>query len=83
MDYSNYLKTLYDYEKNQVGTEEKSILLKLINNVDFSAQIGSYLKIERQEPARRYINCLQIIGTQTPLRKEGIDIKGNEKIPTH
>ena len=38
MDYSNYLKTLYDYEKKQVGTEEESMLLKVINNVDFSAR---------------------------------------------
>ena len=45
MDYTNYLSTLYDYERKDVGSEEKSILFKVINNVDLSAQIGSYLKL--------------------------------------
>ena len=49
MDYSNYLSILYDYEKKEVRSEEKSILFKVINSVDLSAQIGSYLKLRDKD----------------------------------
>ncbi len=68
MDYSNYFATLYDYKRKEVGTEEKSILFKVINNVDLSAQIGSYLKLrdkmEIGDTSSIYIIYLKITRVQ-------------------
>ena len=79
MDYSNYLKTLYDYEKNQVGTEEKSILLKLINNVDFSAQIGSYLKLRDKNQLGDTSTVSRLLGLKLLSEKKGLILRGMRK----
>ena len=79
MDYSNYLKTLYDYEKNQVGTEEKSILLKLINNVDFSAQIGSYLKLRDKNQLGDTSTVSRLLGLKLLTEKKGLILRGMRK----
>ena len=80
MDYTNYLSILYDYEKKDVGSEEKSILFKVINSVDLSAQNRILFEIKRQESDRWYFSYVKITGTQTSFRKKGIDIKGHKKI---
>ena len=79
MDYSNYLKTLYDYEKNQVGKEEKSILLKLINNVDFSAQIGSYLKLRDKNQLGDTSTVSRLLGLKLLSEKKGLILRGMRK----
>lgn len=79
MDYSNYLKTLYDYEKNQVGTEEKSMLLKLINNVDFSAQIGSYLKLRDKNQLGDTSTVSRLLGLKLLTEKKGLILRGMRK----
>ena len=50
MDYSNYFAIVYDYKRKEIGTDERSILLKVINNVDLSSQIGSYFKLRDKNP---------------------------------
>lgn len=79
MDYSNYLKTLYDYEKKQVGTEEKSILLKVINNVDFSAQIGSYLKLRDKNQLGDTSTVSRLLGLKLLTEKKGLILRGMRK----
>ena len=79
MDYSNYLKTLYDYEKNQVGTEEKSMLLKVINNVDFSAQIGSYLKLRDKNQLGDTSTVSRLLGLKLLTEKKGLILRGMRK----
>ena len=79
MDYSNYLKTLYDYEKKQVGTEEKSMLLKLINNVDFSAQIGSYLKLRDKNQLGDTSTVSRLLGLKLLTEKKGLILRGMRK----
>ena len=79
MDYSNYLKTLYDYEKNQVGTEEKSMLLKVINNVDFSAQIGSYLKFRDKNQLGDTSIVSRLLGLKLLSEKKGLILRGMRK----
>ena len=79
MDYSNYLKTLYDYEKKQVGTEEKSMLLKLINNVDFSAQIGSYLKLRDKNQLGDTSTVSRLLGLKLLTEKRGLILRGMRK----
>ena len=79
MDYSNYLKTLYDYEKKQVGTEEKSMLLKLINNVDFSAQIGSYLKFRDKNQLGDTSTVSRLLGLKLLTEKKGLILRGMRK----
>ncbi len=79
MDYSNYLKTLYDYEKKQVGTEEKSILLKVINNVDFSAQIGSYLKFRDKNQLGDTSTVSRLLGLKLLTEKKGLILRGMRK----
>ena len=79
MDYSNYLKTLYDYEKKQVGTEEKSMLLKLINNVDFSAQLGSYLKLRDKNQLGDTSTVSRLLGLKLLTEKKGLILRGMRK----
>ena len=79
MDYSNYLKTLYDYEKKEVGTEEKSILLKVINNVDFSAQIGSYLKLRDRNQLGDTSTVSRLLGLKLLSEKKGLILRGMRK----
>ncbi|MGI0023359.1 MAG: hypothetical protein ACRD9Q_10935 [Nitrososphaeraceae archaeon] len=79
MDYSNYLKTLYDYEKKQVGSEEKSILLKVINNVDFSAQIGSYLKLRVKNQLGDTSIVSRLLGLKLLTEKKGLILRGMRK----
>ena len=79
MDYSNYLKTLYDYEKKQVGTEEKSMLLKVINNVDFSAQLGSYLKLRDKNQLGDPSTVSRLLGLKLLTEKKGLILRGMRK----
>jgi len=79
MDYSNYLKTLYDYEKKQVGTEEKSMLLKVINNVDFSAQLGSYLKLRDKNQLGDTSTVSRLLGLKLLTEKKGLILRGMRK----
>lgn len=79
MDYSNYLKTLYDYEKKEVGTEEKSMLLKVINHVDFSAQIGSYLKLRDKNQLGDTSTVSRLLGLKLLTEKKGLILRGMRK----
>ena len=79
MDYSNYLKTLYDYEKKQVGTEERSMLLKVINNADFSAQIGSYLKLRDRNQLGDTSTVSRLLGLKLLTEKKGLILRGMRK----
>jgi len=79
MDYSNYLKTLYDYEKKQIGTEERSMLLKVINNADFSAQIGSYLKLRDRNQLGDTSTVSRLLGLKLLSEKKGLILRGMRK----
>jgi hypothetical protein len=79
MDYSNYFATLYDYEKKEVGTEEKSILLKVINNVDFSAQLGSYLKLRDKSQIGDTPSISRLLGLKLLTEKKGLILRGMRK----
>ena len=79
MDYSNYLKTLYDYEKKQIGTEERSMLLKVINNADFSAQIGSYLKLRDRNQLGDTSTVSRLLGLKLLTEKKGLILRGMRK----
>ena len=79
MDYSNYLKTLYDYEKKEVGTEEKSILLKVINSVDISAQIGSYLKLRDKNQLGDTSTVSRLLALKLLTEKKGLILRGMRK----
>jgi hypothetical protein len=79
MDYSNYFATLYDYEKKEVGTEEKSILFKVINNVDFSAQIGSYLKLRDKNQIGDTSAMSKLLGLKLLSEKKGLMLRGMRK----
>ncbi|HSA72725.1 MAG TPA: hypothetical protein VLD84_02120, partial [Nitrososphaeraceae archaeon] len=76
MDYSNYINTLYDYEKKEVGTEEKSILLKVINSVDFSAQIGAYLKLRDKNQLGDTSTVSRLLGLKLLTEKKGLILRG-------
>jgi hypothetical protein len=79
LDYSNYLKTLYDYEKKQIGTEERSMLLKVINNADFSAQIGSYLKLRDRNQLGDTSTVSRLLGLKLLTEKKGLILRGMRK----
>jgi hypothetical protein len=79
MDYSNYFSILYDYEKKQVGTEEKSILFKVINNVDLSAQIGSYLKLRDKNQIGDNQSITKLLGLKLLTEKKGLILRGMRK----
>jgi hypothetical protein len=79
MDYSNYIKILYDYEKKQIGTEERSMLLKVINNADFSAQIGSYLKLRDRNQLGDTSTVSRLLGLKLLTEKKGLILRGMRK----
>jgi len=79
MDYSDYFSTLYDFEKKEVGAEEKSILFKLINNVDFSAQIGSYLKLRDKNQIGDTSAMSRLLGLKLLSEKKGLILRGIRK----
>ena len=79
MDYSDYFSTLYDFEKKEVGAEEKSILFKLINNVDFSAQIGSYLKLRDKNQIGDTSAMSRLLGLKLLSEKKGLILRGMRK----
>jgi hypothetical protein len=79
MDYSNYLKTLSDYEKKEVGTEERSILLKVINSVDISAQIGSYLKLRDKNQLGDTSTISRLLALKFLTEKKGLILRGMRK----
>jgi hypothetical protein len=79
MDYSNYLSILYDYERKDVGSEEKSILFKVINGVDLSAQIGSYLKLRDKEQIGDTSAISRLLGLKLLSEKKGLILRGTRK----
>jgi hypothetical protein len=79
MDYSNYFQILYDYEKKQIGTEEKSILFKVINSVDISAQIGSYLKLRDKNQLGDSSSVSKLLGLKLLTEKKGLILRGTRK----
>ena len=79
MDYTNYLSILYDYEKKDVGSEEKSILFKVINNVDLSAQIGSYLKLRDKSQMADSSAMSRLLGLKLLSEKRGLILRGMRK----
>ena len=79
MDYNNYLSILYDYEKKDVGSEEKSILFKVINNVDLSAQIGSYLKLRDKNQIGDSSAMSRLLGLKLLSEKKGLILRGMRK----
>lgn len=79
MDYTNYLSILYDYVKNDVGSEEKSILFKVINNVDLSAQIGSYLKLRDKNQIGDSSAMSRLLGLKLLSEKKGLILRGMRK----
>ena len=79
MDYSNYFQILYDYEKKQIGTEEKSILFKVINSVDISAQIGSYLKLRDKNQLGDSSSVSKLLGLKLLSEKKGLILRGTRK----
>ena len=79
MDYSNYFQILYDYEKKQIGTEEKSILFKVINSVDISAQIGSYLKLRDKNQLGDTSSVSKLLGLKLLTEKKGLILRGTRK----
>jgi len=79
MDYTNYLSILYDYEKKDVGSEEKSILFKVINNVDLSAQIGSYLKLRDKSQIGDSSAMSRLLGLKLLSEKKGLILRGMRK----
>lgn len=79
MDYTNYLSILYDYEKKEVGSEEKSILFKVINNVDLSAQIGSYLKLRDKNQIGDSSAMSRLLRLKLLSEKRGLILRGMRK----
>ena len=79
MDYTNYLSILYDYVKKDVGSEEKSILFKVINNVDLSAQIGSYLKLRDKNQIGDSSAMSRLLGLKLLSEKKGLILRGMRK----
>jgi hypothetical protein len=79
MDYSNYFATVYDYKKKEIGTEERSILFKVINNVDLSSQIGSYLKLRDKTQPGDTSSISKLIGSKLLVEKKGLILRGMRK----
>lgn len=79
MDYTNYFSILYDYENKDVGSEEKSILFKVINNVDLSAQIGSYLKLRDRNQIGDSSAMSRLLGLKLLSEKKGLILRGMRK----
>ena len=79
MDYTNYLSILYDYVKKDVGSEEKSILFKVINNVDLSAQIGSYLKLRDKTQIGDSSAMSRLLSLKLLSEKKGLILRGMRK----
>jgi hypothetical protein len=79
MDYSNYFATIYDYERKGIGTEERSILFKVLNNVDLSSQIGSYLKLRDKTQPRDISSISKLIGSKLLVEKKGLILRGMRK----
>jgi hypothetical protein len=79
MDYTDYLSILYDYEKKDVGSVEKSILLKVINSVDLSAQIGSYLKLRDKNQFGDSSAMSKLLSLKLLSEKKGLILRGTRK----
>jgi hypothetical protein len=79
MDYSDYFSILYDYENKEVSSEEKSILFKVINSVDLSAQIGSYLKFRDKNQMGDTSAMSKLLGLKLLTEKKGLILRGSRK----
>jgi len=79
MDYSNYFATIYDYARKGIGTEERSILFKVLNNVDLSSQIGSYLKRRDKTQPSDTSSISKLIGSKLLVEKKGLILRGMRK----
>jgi hypothetical protein len=79
MDYTNYLSILYDYKNKEVGSEEKSILFKVINSVDLSEQIGSYLKLRDKNQIGDSSAMSKLLGLKFLSEKKGLILRGTRK----
>src|SRR5688500_5632043 len=79
MDYTNYLSILYDYKNKEIGNEEKSILFKVINSVDLSAQIGSYLKLRDKNQIGDSSAMSKLLGLKFLSEKKGLILRGTRK----
>ena len=63
VDYTNYLEELSKYRKLALSEQDKGLLFRIMNDLDISSQLGSYLKFrdkdnspEIQTLATRLIN---------------------------
>lgn len=79
MDYSNYFALVYDYKRKEIGTDERSFLLKVINNVDLSSQIGSYLKLRDKTQLGDTSSISKLIGSKLLVEKKGLILRGMRK----
>ena len=79
MDYSNYFAIVYDYKRKEIGTDERSFLLKVINNVDLSSQIGSYLKRRDKTQPSDTSSISKLIGSKLLVEKKGLILRGMRK----
>jgi hypothetical protein len=79
MDYSDYISILYEYENKEVSSEEKSILFKVINSVDLSAQIGSYLKFRDKNQMGDTSAMSKLLGLKLLTEKKGLILRGSRK----
>ncbi|HEX7179589.1 MAG TPA: hypothetical protein VF220_07670 [Nitrososphaeraceae archaeon] len=79
MDYSNYFAIVYDYKRKEIGTDERSFLLKVINNVDLSSQIGSYLKLRDKTQLGDTSSISKLISSKLLVEKKGLILRGMRK----
>ena len=49
MDYNDYFAALSKYKKVEVNEQEKALLFKIMNDLDITGQLGSYLKFRDRD----------------------------------
>lgn len=62
MDYTDYFHSLSKYRKLTLNEQEKALLFRIMNDLDISSQLGSYLKFREKDTIEIQSLAARLIG---------------------
>ena len=83
VDYNDYFVALSKYKKVEVNEQEKALLFKIMNDLDITGQLGSYLKFRDKDHSVEIQSLAMRFTPKGYSKKEKPVTKRLEKIQTN
>ena len=82
MGHSEYFSTLSKYQRPELSEEEKSLLFKIMNDVDITNQLSSYLRFRNRGTEEIDRMASPLVKTKPHRRAQRQTIERNTKVQT-